>query len=112
MDSQTCAKIFWEPLVYTQTNLGVGRIYSRRDHSGFLQVVAKATKGKQRVNVSFTNSKLRKKYFQISKFGGPVHGPQAPPSNNHENEDIMHKYDKPRSSRNKLTRLPPKDSAM
>jgi len=67
---------------------------------------------KQRLNFSIRNPKLRKKDFQISKFGGPVQGPQAPHSNNHENEDIMYTYDKPRSSRNELTCLPSKDSVM
>ena len=68
--------------------------------------------GKQWLNFSFTNSKLRKKYFQISKFGGSSPRPPCTPSNNHENEDIMYTYDKQLSSRNKLTRLPSKDSVM
>jgi len=94
--------------------LGIGRIYSKEENSGFLQVVAESifSRGQTTVEFFFYNSKLRKKYFQISKFLGPVQGPQAPPSNNHENEDIVYTYDKPRSSHNKLTHLPHKDSVM
>ena len=88
MNSGKCAKTF-ENLWSTQTNLGVGRIYSRGDKGGFLQVLAKAFfKGQTTIKFSFHKFETKKKIFSNFKIRGPVQDPQAPPSNNHENEDI------------------------
>jgi len=64
-------KNVWEPLIYTQTNLGEGKIYSRGDNSGFLQVLVKSLfqGGNRRLKFSFTNSKLRRNIFKFQNPG-------------------------------------------
>jgi len=54
MDCGTCAKTFENLWSRHKRNLGVGRIYSKGDKSGFLQVVAKAFfKGQTTAKFSF-----------------------------------------------------------
>jgi len=101
---------------YPQTGTAtMGRIYSRANNSGFLQVVAKSifSRGQKTVKVFFYKVETKKKIFSNFTFRGvQSKAPRHPALNNHENEDIMYTYDKPRSSHHKLTRLPPKDSVM
>jgi len=71
MDCGTCAKTFENLWFRHKRNLGVGRIYSKGDKSGFLQVVAKAFfKGQTTAKFSFYKLETKKKIFSNFKIRG------------------------------------------
>jgi len=72
MDSGTCAKEFENPWSTHKTNLGIGRILSRGNNSGSLQVVAKTifSRGQTTVKFFFYKLETKKKIFSSFTFQG------------------------------------------